>query len=105
PITASKAPATSEFAWHPGSQTRSGYEVGPRAVGGVLVLTHGRTVALSHQEGSYAQCQVWIGMITFGTRRRRIGNLPKKPQMSSANKNASTWRPSARRLPIALRIV
>jgi hypothetical protein len=29
PITASKAPATSEFAWHPGSQTRSGYEVGP----------------------------------------------------------------------------
>src|SRR6266404_6178084 len=23
PITASKAPATSEFAWHPGSQTRS----------------------------------------------------------------------------------
>jgi hypothetical protein len=45
---------------------------------GVLVLTHGRTVALSHQEGSYAQCQAWIGMITFGTRRRRIGNLPKK---------------------------
>ena len=26
------------------------------------MLTYGRTVALSHQEGSYAQCQVWIGI-------------------------------------------
>ena len=39
-----------------------------------------------------------------GTRRRYIGNLPKKRKMS-ANRNSSTWQPSARRLPIALRIV
>src|SRR5262245_32880750 len=62
-------------------------------------------IVLNHQERSYASWQAWIGMITFGMRRRCIGNLPKNPKMSSANKNSSTWQSSARRLPIALRIV
>ena len=35
-------------------------------------------------------------------RRYRRAQLPK---MSSANKNCSTWQPSARKLPITLRIV
>ena len=56
------------------------------------------------QERSYAEWHAWIGMIISGTKRLYIGNLPKKPKIS-ASKNSSTWQPSARRLPTALKIV
>ena len=85
----------------PGSQHDQGILLGSvsEAKRLVMVLADSRAnfilVALGHQEGPYALCQAWIGMITFGTRRRLIGNLPKKPQMSPANKNSSTWRPYA----------
>jgi hypothetical protein len=51
------------------------------------------------------QGEAWIGMIIYGNRRPCIGNLPKKPKMPSSNENSSTWQPSARTLPITLKIV